>query len=322
MFSFTGSMILILTCSFDQTTDVLLPFLGSVPIFRFNIDLWKSYSWVICREGYTLRDQMGRECIEAEVGAVYLRKLLFNPARIDVPAGGSEEDWCRQELLQVWHGIRDLAHDRGKLAVVCPSLSGGWNKIRQMCVASVFFRVPEWQVHQGPGTCTFTEPTVVKTLGATAVGEGSLVMVKRVNHTSLNPEFPWFVQRLVESATHDVTVAHVGGRNFAFDVSRDSFEGEDCRMPTFHGTAKWSRTELSKHEDAGVNEFMKATGLTFGRLDFLRDEQGLWFLELNPNGQFAWLDPDGSEGLLQAVADEILSTHARNEKLNSSPVVS
>jgi hypothetical protein len=308
-------MILILTCSFDQTTDLMIRLLQDVPVFRFNIDLWNSYSWVIDGSGYELRDCLGRECHESQVGAVYLRKLIFDPARIDVPAGGSEEDWCRHELLQVWEGIRDLAHETGKLAVIQPSLTGGWNKMRQMRVATRFFNVPDWRVHQGTGTCTFTKPTVVKTLGATAVGDGGLVMVKRVVHTSLNPGFPWFVQELLESATHDVTVAHVRGRNFAFEVSRDSFDGEDCRMPTFHGTASWTRTNLSQEECKTITAFMMITGYTFGRLDFLRVKGGLWFLEVNPNGQFAWLDPQGSEGLLQAVADEILSTHAKNEKL-------
>ncbi len=321
------AMILILTCSFDQTTDLLLPLLGDVPIFRFNIDLWRSYSWVINNSGFRLRDHIGRTCDESEVGAVYLRKLLFNPARIDVPAGGSEEDWCRHELVHVWEGIRDLSHGNAKLAVVCPSLTGGWNKMRQMRVAAGFFRIPEWQIHQGAGTCTFTEPTVVKSLGSSAVGEGSLVMVKQVDHRSLSPGFPWFVQQLVKSATHDVTVAHIKGRNFAFEFSRDGFDGVDCRIPTFQGTASWKRTTLSPEEDTAITAFMMTTGYTFGRLDFLRDEAGLWFLEINPNGQFAWLDPQGTEGLLKAVADEILLTHRRsmpgevwdeNEDLNSS----
>lgn len=311
-------MILLLTSSVDQTTDLLVPFFKDVPFFRFNIDLWKSYSWIITGRGYHLQDQTGRECNESEVGAVYLRKLLFTPAAIDVPSGGCEENWCRQELLQVWHGIRDLAHHDGKLAVINPSLTGGWNKIRQMRVAAQYFRVPDWQIHQGPGTGHFTGSTVVKTLGATAVGGGGFVMVKRVNHQTLNPAFPWFVQRLIEHATHDVTVAHVGGRNFAFHVSRDSFEGEDCRMPTFHGSAIWTRTELSPSEETSVNTFMKTTGLFFGRLDFLRDENGLWFLEMNPNGQFGWLDPDGSQGLLQAIAEEILSTHEKKMGVTSA----
>lgn len=117
---------------------------------------------------------------------------------------------------------------------------------------------------------------------------------------------------MVSGATHDVTVVHVAGRNFAFETRRDAFAGEDCRKPTFENTAKWRRCELSAAEEGAVTNFMQHTGYTFGRLDFLRDENGLWFLELNSNGQYAWLDPDGREGVFQAVADEILAVHRRS----------
>lgn len=58
---------------------------------------------------------------------------------------------------------------------------------------------------------------------------------------------------------------------------------------------------------------MEATSLEFGRLDFLKDQRGrLWFLEVNPNGQFAWLDTEGRFGVLDAVARAILDVHRQN----------
>ncbi|MCA9643039.1 MAG: hypothetical protein KC492_20215, partial [Myxococcales bacterium] len=57
---------------------------------------------------------------------------------------------------------------------------------------------------------------------------------------------------------------------------------------------------------AGARSLMEALGLRFGRLDFVLDKEGtLWFLEVNPNGQFAWLDTDGSDGMLTAVAKAV-----------------
>ena len=50
---------------------------------------------------------------------------------------------------------------------------------------------------------------------------------------------------------------------------------------------------------------MHATGFSFGRLDFLRQNGDLLFLELNPNGQWAWLDEDGRHGLLPRIAEEL-----------------
>jgi hypothetical protein len=282
--------------------------LVSLPIFRFNIDLWRDYRWSISQEGYLLQDPTGRSCCSAEVRAVYLRKLIFSPPLIDLPAAGSEDAWCREEVLQIWHGIHDLALEAGRLALVQPSPLGRWTKMRQMWVAQHFFRVPRWEMFHGVARHAF-ESTVVKTQGTQLPGGGGMVMVRTVDVQQLSPGFPWFVQQHVLSATYDVTVVYVNGKSFAFECSRDQFAGPDCRIPTGTGEAKWHRCRLTPAEDEAVQSFMRATGHSFGRLDFLRDNAGLWFLELNPNGQFAWLDLHGAEGLLKAVAAEIRAVY-------------
>lgn len=307
-------MVLILTCSFDRTTDLVMGELGSLPIFRFNIDLWRDYTWSITPDGYHLQDPTGRSCRSEAVRAVYLRKLIFNPPQIDVPASGSEEAWCREELTQVWHGIHDLALQENCLALVHPSPFGRWTKIRQMMVAKQHFRVPPWEMFHGKPHGAL-DRAVVKTQGSQPPGGAGMVMVREVDVEKLSSEFPWFVQHLISSATHDVTVAYVNGRCFSFESSRDQFTGPDCRIPTATGEAKWQRCELTLAEEEAVHGFMRTTGHSFGRLDFLRDKDGLWFLELNPNGQFAWLDVDGSEGLLKAVAAEIMAVYHRTKRV-------
>jgi hypothetical protein len=67
-------MILILSNRRDATTDLLMPHLEAhAEVFRFNIDLWRDYSWSISATGYELSDPTGRTCREREVGAVYDR---------------------------------------------------------------------------------------------------------------------------------------------------------------------------------------------------------------------------------------------------------
>lgn len=302
-------MLLVLSHSQDFTTDSVLDRLGDLEVFRFNMDLWKEYDWEVNQDTFVLRDPLGRICREIDTHAVYLRKLFFNPPVIDVPAGGTEESWTRGEVEELWLGIRDLAMETGRLALVHPSPRGRWAKIRQMRVASRFFRVPEWSAYHA-GSCPLSGSIVAKSFGQRHLGKGSLLLVREVDAARLSPDFPWFVQKRV-AATHDVTVACVGLELFAYELSRDSFEGEDCRYPTTLQDLRWDRCPLSDDEAAAIRGFMEATGYTFGRLDFLRDADGLWFLEINPNGQFAWLDPDGEHGLLDAVADGIRCVHQR-----------
>ena len=52
---------------------------------------------------------------------------------------------------------------------------------------------------------------------------------------------------------------------------------------------------------------MRRIGVHFARIDFLRRRiDGAYvFLEVNLNGEWGWLDPDGNEGLLGKILHEI-----------------
>ena len=304
-------MLLVLTHSEDVTTDVVLDRLPDLEVFRFNINLWQEYEWSVDGRGFILRDPTGRVCRDDDTHAVYLRKLYFTPPMIDVPAGGSEESWTRSEIEAVWLGLRDIAMESGRLALVHPSPRGRWNKMRQMRVAARYFRVPEWAAYHTPNA-PLEAPLVVKAFGQNHIGNGGVLMVRQVDPAKLSPEYPWFVQRTVAGATHDVTVACVAGRFFAYQLSRGLFDGVDCRFSSTMDDLPWEPCTLTTEENQSIREFMHATGLSFGRIDFLRDSGGLWFLEVNPNGQFAWLDPHGENGLLDAVAEAIRRTHERH----------
>ena len=306
-------MILILTNSHDVTTDYLLPHLTPhADIFRFNIDLWHDYSWSIDALGYELRDPAGRTCRESETGAVYDRKVMFLPPRIDTPAEGCPEAWLRNEVLLIWSGIKDLAVHNGKCALVHPSPHGTWYKMRQMRLASEFFPVPAWQMlHHTP--VRLTGDTVCKTNGVEPIGNGQILTVNKVDPAKLDTSYPWFLQKCLSEATHDVTVVYVNGKLFASEMLRGSTT--DCRIATFNNTSTWIPCELTPEQQTAICRMMHRSGLSFSRLDFLRDADGtLHFLEFNPNGQYAWLDLHNERGMFTAIAEEILQVQNRNIK--------
>ena len=302
-------MLLILTHSEDHTSNELISLLNGIPLFRFNIDLWRNYLWEVNGNGFRIQDPTGRVCEESGVYALYLRKFFFDPVYVDVPAGGCEEAWRREELLQLFLGIRDLAFASGKLALVKPA--SAVSKVRQMRLAKYWFPVPEWKAFHGGFPRAFKTGTVVKTFAATPLGNGAHLLVKEVDAGCLSSEFPWFIQEKTP-ASHDVTVVYVNGRLFAYELSRD-FDGMDSRLATSERDSIWPPCEICQHEAVGIRAIMTELNLTFGRFDFLRVNGQLWFLEVNPNGQWGWLDPRRDNGLYQAVADEIRAVWERNE---------
>ena len=305
-------MILLLTNSRDTTTDILMPHLtGRAEVFRLNIDLWKDYTWNIHADGYEISDPLGRVCREAEVGAVYERKVMFNPVTIDVPAGGSSENWLREEVFAIWSGIKDLAYGAGKLALIHPSPSGVWHKMRQMRLAAKYFPVPAWSMLHG------MEPqlgpdVVCKSNTGLSVGKFRLFNVTRVDPGGIDLHFPWFLQQAVD-AVSDVTVAYINGHLFASEYSREGMMCMDCRKPTSEGKGEWVPCGLTADEQERIRAMMAETGFTFSRLDFLRGRDGtLHFLEFNVNGQYAWIDILNKRGMLTAIADEVMRVHNKS----------
>lgn len=287
-----------------------MPYLAArAEVFRFNSDLWREYSWNIHSTGYELRDPSGRCCREEEVGAVYERKVWFEPRFIDVPAGGSQENWLRTEVMEIWSGIKDLAVGAGKMALIHPSPGGVWKKIRQMRVAAKYFPVPDWQMlHMYQPD--LGDAVVCKSNGGASVGNFQIFNVRKVAPEMLDTSYPWFLQKAVQEAEEDVTVAWIAGKMFASSLRRDAFKGMDSRVVNSVNAQGWQPAELSRDEQSRITELMKETGLSFARLDFLRTPQGLVFLELNPNGQFVWMDLHDERGMLSSIADEIMRIHS------------
>lgn len=304
-------MILLLTNSHDVTTDVLLPHLTPhADVFRFNIDLWRDYRWSITGDGYELADPVGRVCREAEVGAVYERKVMFWPA--DICDGCTPEAWEHTEVFEIWSGIKDLAFGAGKLALIHPSPGGVWKKMRQMRLASRYFPVPEWEMLHGVPT-RLGRDVVCKSNSGKSIAPNVIFKVSRVPGDRLDVSHPWFLQKAVD-AVSDVTVVYIAGHLFASELSRDGLSGCDCREVC--DERRWYPCELAADEASRIRALMAETGFTFSRLDFLRTGRGLVFLEFNQNGQYGWVDFYNKRGMFSCIATEVLRVHARN---TSSP---
>jgi glutathione synthase/RimK-type ligase-like ATP-grasp enzyme len=57
---------------------------------------------------------------------------------------------------------------------------------------------------------------------------------------------------------------------------------------------RYAPFELGPELRAAIRKLMILLGLRFGALDFVLDHAGnVWFLEINPNGQWAWIDIAG-----------------------------
>ena len=115
---------------------------------------------------------------------------------------------------------------------------------------------------------------------------------------------PAIFQPLIPKRT-DVRATFVGDRLFVAEIESQTDDA---------ASVDWRRTEnpnlphrigsLPAPIEAGARALMARLGLTFGALDFVRTPDDRWlFLEVNPNGQWLWLDDMLEFGITDAVAE-------------------
>jgi len=296
-------MLLILTNSLDGTTDEIVRRIGSDQVFRFNVDLWHDYQFFVDQNGFCLTDPTSRTCNSADVRSAYVRKPSFDEP-LSIPEGGCPEAWVRAQVSYFLQEIYNWCHQQGLIRLVEKGAQKRFGKFSQMWAAARHFPVPAWQFTRGRPIELDVAPYIVKPLTADFIGDYKLLFTTRAIPTELDPSYPWLFQQEV-SASHDVTVVYVSGRCFAFGLDRTSFSGVDWRKHINREELTWMPWRLSEDDVARIWDFMRDARLDFGRLDFLACGDTLHFLEVNTNGQWAWLDENGEHGIFDAVIHQL-----------------
>jgi glutathione synthase/RimK-type ligase-like ATP-grasp enzyme len=106
---------------------------------------------------------------------------------------------------------------------------------------------------------------------------------------------------------YDVRVTVVGDQVFAATIDSQSNQDTevDWRMtstPDLPHSTYGLPPEVSK----ACVALTRSLGLRFGALDFVLDPAGqLWFLEINPNGQWAWIETRTGHPIAAAIVAEL-----------------
>ncbi len=306
-------MLLLLTNSIDGTADILVELCSArgLAVFRFNIDLWTKYRFAWTAAGFVFTDPTGRSLASAAIEAVLWRR----PSLRDTPEweGGTPADRAatEAELQTIVREIADWARARGLLRLIEPAGSRRVGRLTQMRVARDYFTVPDWAIGWGlrwpPGR------RMVKRLAPEPVGEGRdrYIFVQSVESDRLSPQWPWLLQEIADG-DRDATVLYVHGRCFGFEMERTRADlgVEDWRIRNGAHDDAWRPWPLPAGAADRIDAYMRRLGLRFGRLDFIVGGEEMVFLEVNPNGQFGWLDDPEGWPLHRAVLDAVLDPGA------------
>lgn len=296
-------MILIVTSRSDYTADYLVLRLNElqVPYVRFNTEdfPFDALSSLGSSQESIYLKKAARRVDLREIESVWYRRPegpAF-PTDFDYEARDFVNHECREFLLGMWRSLTCIwvnQPDKIRLSE---------NKIEQLRrMKQMSMRVPE--------TVITNDPSVVKdfrknhrdviaktlrqshgTLGdreyviyTNAVLDDHLELLETIRYS------PVIFQEKVEKAS-DIRVTVVGSELFATEIhsQENSVTSLDWRRDTL--SLKHTAHNLPDEIEKQCLNLVKSYGLVFGALDLVRTPSSEYvFLELNPNGQWAWIE--------------------------------
>jgi glutathione synthase/RimK-type ligase-like ATP-grasp enzyme len=126
---------------------------------------------------------------------------------------------------------------------------------------------------------------------------------------------PTLIQERVAKIA-DIRLTVIGRTYFAARLDADLPDGLDWRRP---GTdVRYSVTAIPPVVKAAVASMLEAMELRYGAFDFALREDGVWvFLEVNPAGEFAWIEETLGLPLRDALIDELLGLESMHGNVTS-----
>jgi ATP-grasp ribosomal peptide maturase len=310
--------VLILTHWFDPTADHVVEELNrrAVRVFRCDaadfphrlsvagrLDIGRWSGFLSLDDRHLILDEV--------VGAYFRRPTVFRFGGLDQ----TELAWATDEARAGLGGLL-MASDRW---LNHPHYSGyaAYKPIQLAEATAAGLTVPETIITSVPAEAQdFVEQwgeVIYKPLSHARPGEGRTLYASVVTTAHLTGDssagiagtMHLFQERIKHE--HAVRLTVVDDRMFAAGLYAHSSAAQlDWRSD--YGSITYEAIEVPEQVRQGVMAFMSALRLRFGALDFLVcPERGWMFLEVNPNGQWAWIEQATGQPIAAAIADALTS---------------
>lgn len=146
--------------------------------------------------------------------------------------------------------------------------------------------------------------------------ENRIVFTRRLDpHTlsTLRQAQPWpgLYQEYVP-ATREWRITVVGDKAFSAAIHARGDAKVDWRKHQFSNDVRFTNEDLPPAVEAACIELVATLGLRYGAIDLIERSDGEFlFLEVNPNGQYGWLETQLGLPISEAIAQQLLSIASR-----------
>ena len=299
--------ILVITSSIDVTVDYIIKKNGDKSFFRFDVDDFSNYEINVSNYTWTIRNKVSDCVIEMKnVISIYYRKPIF-------PNLSEYESYyhsmIEKDILALITGIADSFD--GKVLSKPYLLRMSENKINQLIFASINnFLIPKSFIgNDNHALKSYSEnQAIIKPLTTGKVyteTECELYQTSYFNFANDDIALtPIYLQNYIQKQ-FEVRITVIN-KNF-FTVRIDTKDKLDWRKD--YENHKYTIIDCPEKIKKECNKMLSYYNLVFGAFDYIVTPQNEWiFLELNPNGQWLWLEEalklDISNKIIEYLSEE------------------
>jgi len=295
-------LLLLITGSQDPTSSLLVLELGSEKVFRFNYDLFKDYTLEFTPDYWKISNPTGHSIDSNNVTSCFWWKA-FNFYLM------GQEEFIVEEVKYIYREIYHWCRLKGINKGLPHDFHNHMGKMNILSIASSYFQIPKTLATFRLGGIDKFDSTalVAKSFTSGVTTTNKALMTTAVVMETLDPDYPWYLQELVNSNA-DITIFICGNTLKAYLRDRTNLKGLDWRTEQDfkNSTKEWYLFELDKDDERAVRGFSSEMNIEWGRIDLMKVNSGLIFLEFNANGQWVFLDLSGDDGLVKIVSDYLM----------------
>lgn len=286
-----SSKILIITSSFDLTSDYIISKYDKIDFMRLNVDHFHKYNFLINQDDINIWST-NWNCKLSTLDAIYYRKPSL-PNLSDV----FEEkfhSYAHKEIFSLIEGVVESFNGR---CLTKPSiLRVGNNKIVQCLMArKVGFKMPASRITNSKKLIKAekTQFNIVKPISIGTIYRNNSQLTVQTN--IVNDYFPMdtleycpaYFQDFINK-DYDLRITFVGDE--FFPVKINSSDRVDWRRKNNNVTYEiYSPPNILISQ---CKDMLSILNLEFGCFDFVVKDGEYFFLEVNANGQWGWLEQE------------------------------
>ena len=294
------SQILIFTSGYDKTCDYLISKYKNSDFYRFNFDNFSSYKVTTSSDGFKINSSYGYIDTNS-CQSIYFRKLMYE--NLDGIFDRKYHNFAHREAYSIIEGITESF--TGTCLSKPSIMRKAGNKVSQAMLAKkVGFTIPNLLITNDFSQVNTLKKnqSIVKPLAIGTVIEENIKEFVQTNilNSDFSLEFlkysPAYFQEYVEK-DFEARVTFVGKK--AFPVKIDSENKVDWRK--LNNNVKYSLCEIPDSIYNKCIDFLHSSEIQFGCFDFIVKDNIWYFLEMNSNGQWAWLEFETGTGISEEI---------------------